>query len=163
MFCPNCGNNIPDNSQFCTHCGMQFRMQSGVQPKTRLGITVGMLGAVTCFSALVDPIILALLAVYILFVEKDKWLKALAIKISVVYMGFFVILQAVNIINLALSSFTNFTNYWFATEWYPQFPGMLTNIINIARIVTFVVAGISALKMKGFRINKIDSYVENNL
>lgn len=28
MFCPNCGNNIPDNSAFCGYCGTSFAAQA---------------------------------------------------------------------------------------------------------------------------------------
>lgn len=165
MFCPNCGNNIPDNSQFCPHCGMQLAAQSQPQgqPRTRLGITVGMLGAVIWFSALVNPVILTLLAVYVLFVEKDRWLKETAIKAVVIYFAFFFGFQVIDGMNYALSSFTRFFNYWFHAGWSMGFPVMLVNLLHIAKIVLFLVGGFGALKMKGIRIKKIDDFVENNM
>ncbi|NCB92797.1 MAG: zinc-ribbon domain-containing protein [Clostridia bacterium] len=163
MFCPNCGNNIPDNSQFCPRCGMQFQAKPFTQPRTRLGITVGMLGAAICFSALINPVILALLAVYVLFVEKDKWLKGIAIKVVVLYLGFFFAFEVIDGINFALGSFTNFFNYWFEMGWSMRFPAMISNIISLARMIIFIVFGFSAMNMKGISIRKIDEFVENNL
>lgn len=165
MFCSNCGNNIPDNSQFCPHCGMQFAAQGQpqVQPRTRLGITVGMLGAVIWFSALVNPIILALLTVYVLFVEKDRWLKGTAIKAVVVYFAFFFGFQVIEGVNYALGSFTRFFNYWFHAGWSMGFPVMLVNLLQLAKIILFFVGGLGALKMKGIKIKKIDEFVENNM
>ena len=177
MFCTNCGNNIPDNSQFCPHCGKQFGAQGQssyqgqpqyqaplqVQPRTRLGITVGMLGAVVWFSALIDPVLVTLLAIYVLFVEKDKWLKGTAIKAVVSYFGFFFVFQVIDGINYALGAFTHFFNYWFGAGWSLGFPVMLTNILYIARIVLFIWSAFSAFKMKGFKIRRIDEFVENHM
>ena len=28
MFCPNCGNQLPDHAQFCSHCGSTVRARS---------------------------------------------------------------------------------------------------------------------------------------
>lgn len=163
MFCPNCGNNIPDGSQFCPNCGMQFQAQPMPQPRTRLGITVGMLGGVIYFAGLIHPILLSLLAVYVLFVETDKWLKGTAIKAGLLYLIFFFVFQVIDGVNYALGSFTNFFNYWFDAGWSMGFPIMLINLIQIARIVIFLVAGFGALKMKDFRIRKIDEFVDTYL
>ena len=123
MYCPNCGNPVPDESASCPACGTllnQGRRQEGTndtyqqagfsggtadsdsrqdawnqsqngqqgsqgswnqnrnggqnswnqaqqagfqQPRTRLGITVGMLGAAIYVSALISPVVLGLLAI----------------------------------------------------------------------------------------------------
>ena len=41
MFCPNCGNNLPENSKFCTACGASLGGSPSMPPVTRpIGITV---------------------------------------------------------------------------------------------------------------------------
>lgn len=34
MFCKNCGNEIPNDSAFCTHCGKRQNLEQSVQPPT---------------------------------------------------------------------------------------------------------------------------------
>ena len=39
MFCPNCGNNIPDDSAFCGHCGTSFAAAAPVATATVPGVS----------------------------------------------------------------------------------------------------------------------------
>ncbi len=35
MFCPNCGNNIPDDSVFCENCGTNLKKSDSVQNQSQ--------------------------------------------------------------------------------------------------------------------------------
>ncbi|HIS25406.1 MAG TPA: zinc ribbon domain-containing protein [Candidatus Pullilachnospira intestinigallinarum] len=215
MFCPNCGNQLPEGSLSCPACGAQLsqeyrtegagtNQQTGFQnsetdsqqnsweqthsgpnpswnqgaqeqqnwrqaqqtsfqqPRTRLGITVGMLGAVIYFSALISPVVLGLLAIYVLFLEENRWLKATAIKSVVCYLGFFVVFQIIS----GIDYFLSIINRMMAViHWYPNlaFPGSITDALSICRIVFFLVVAFSALKMRGLRIDRIDEFVETHM
>lgn len=222
MYCPNCGNPVPDESASCPACGTllnQGRRQEGTndtyqqagfsdgtadsdsrqdawnqsqngqqgsqgswnqnrnggqnswnqaqqagfqQPRTRLGITVGMLGAAIYVSALISPVVLGLLAIYVLFLEENHWLKASAIKAVVCYLGFFVVFQVIDGINYFLSIINRMMSM---VHWYPDlsFPGSITDALSICRIVFFLVVAFGALKMRDLRMDRIDEFVETHM
>lgn len=197
MYCPNCGNPVPDESASCPSCGTllnQGRRQEGTndtyqqagfsggtadsdsrqdawnqaqqagfqQPRTRLGITVGMLGAAIYVSALISPVVLGLLAIYVLFLEENHWLKASAIKAVICYLGFFVVFQVIDGINYFLSIINRMMSM---VHWYPDlsFPGSITDALSICRIVFFLVVAFGALKMRDLRIDRIDEFVETHM
>ena len=197
MYCPNCGNPVPDESASCPACGTllnQGRRQEGTndtyqqagfsggtadsdsrqdawnqaqqagfqQPRTRLGITVGMLGAAIYVSALISPVVLGLLAIYVLFLEENHWLKASAIKAVICYLGFFVVFQVIDGINYFLSIINRMMSM---VHWYPDlsFPGSITDALSICRIVSFLVVAFGALKMRDLRIDRIDEFVETHM
>lgn len=208
MYCPNCGNPVPDESASCPACGTllnQGRRQEGTnntyqqagfsdgtadsdsrqdawnqsrngrqnswnqaqqagfqQPRTRLGITVGMLGAAIYVSALISPVVLGLLAIYVLFLEENHWLKASAIKAVICYLGFFVVFQVIDGINYFLSIINRMMSM---VHWYPDlsFPGSITDALSICRIVFFLVVAFGALKMRDLRMDRIDEFVETHM
>lgn len=197
MYCPNCGNPVPNESASCPACGTllnQGRRQEGTndtyqqagfsggtadsdsrqdawnqaqqagfqQPRTRLGITVGMLGAAIYVSALISPVVLGLLAIYVLFLEENHWLKASAIKAVICYLGFFVVFQVIDGINYFLSIINRMMSM---VHWYPDlsFPGSITDALSICRIVFFLVVAFGALKMRDLRIDRIDEFVETHM
>ena len=197
MYCPNCGNPVPDESASCPACGTllnQGRRQEGTndtyqqagfsggtadsdsrqdawnqaqqagfqQPRTRLGITVGMLGAAIYVSALISPVVLGLLAIYVLFLEENHWLKASAIKAVICYLGFFVVFQVIDGINYFLSIINRMMSM---VHWYPDlsFPGSITDALSICRIVFFLVVAFGALKMLDLRMDRIDEFVETHM
>ena len=208
MYCPNCGNPVPDESSSCPACGTllnQGRRQEGTndtyqqagfsdgtadsdsrqdawnqsrngrqnswnqaqqagfqQPRTRLGITVGMLGAAIYVSALISPVVLGLLAIYVLFLEENHWLKASAIKAVICYLGFFVVFQVIDGINYFLSIINRMMSM---VHWYPDlsFPGSITDALSICRIVFFLVVAFGALKMRDLRMDRIDEFVETHM
>ncbi len=222
MYCPNCGNPVPDESASCPACGTllnQGRRQEGTndtyqqagfsggtadsdsrqdarnqnqngqqgsqgswnqnrnggqnswnqaqqagfqQPSTRLGITVGMLGAAIYVSALISPVVLGLLAIYVLFLEENHWLKASAIKAVICYLGFFVVFQVIDGINYFLSIINRMMSM---VHWYPDlsFPGSITDALSICRIVFFLVVAFGALKMRDLRMDRIDEFVETHM
>ena len=197
MYCPNCGNPVPDESASCPACGTllnQGRRQEGTndtyqqagfsggtadsdsrqdawnqaqqagfqQPRTRLGITVGMMGAAIYVSALISPVVLGLLAIYVLFLEENHWLKASAIKAVICYLGFFVVFQVIDGINYFLSIINRMMSM---VHWYPDlsFPGSITDALSICRIVFFLVVAFGALKMRDLRIDRIDEFVETHM
>lgn len=216
MFCPNCGNQVSDESNSCPACGTplnQGRRQEGTdyyqqtgssgsadaqqntwqqnqngpqsswnqtqnsrnpswnqtqqrtafqQPRTRLGITVGMLGAALYISALISPVVLGLLAIYVLFLEENRWLKAAAIKAVVCYLGFFILFEIIS----GIDYFLSIINRMMAVvHWYSNlaFPGSITDALSICRIIFFLVVAFGALKMRDLRIDRIDEFVETHM
>ena len=143
--------------------GYQQQYYQRPQPRTRLGITVGMLGAIIYFSALISPVILILLAVYVLMMEDNRWLKGSAIKCVVFYLVFFFIFQIIDGINYFLNIINRMID--FMVRWNPgfAFPGSVTDLLSIGQIAFFVIMGFGAFKMREIRIRKIDEFVETHI
>lgn len=71
MFCPNCGNQLPDGSRFCGKCGTQLDVSPGVQPtgvpgpyapvaekpKSKAGLVIGIVAAVVVVAGIVAAIV----------------------------------------------------------------------------------------------------------
>ena len=65
--------------------------------KTRLGITVGLMGALTYFIALFGGYLaMIIVAGYILLFESNEWLKKAAVKAAVITIGFAVLISVIS-------------------------------------------------------------------
>ena len=72
--------------------------------KTKLGISVGLLGAVLYFTGLFSGYIVAvLIAGYILLCEENEWLRKSAVKALGVMIAFSLMTTVINLIPNALS------------------------------------------------------------
>lgn len=67
--------------------------------KTRLGISVGLLAAIMYFMGILNLLGLLLIAGYILFCEKDLWLRKSAVKAVLIYAVFAVITLILGVID----------------------------------------------------------------
>lgn len=164
MFCKNCGNNIPEGIQFCPKCGTPcggMNLEKSVV-KTALGLPVNVMGAVTYFVGLVNPIVLLILVGYILLMESDKKLKADALKSGFVYLVFFGASLFVNILSTCFDAIEIIFN-WF-TRAYISFPlsldSLCLNVLDVAHFVVVLFAVTVTLGGSGFYIRKVDSLTE---
>lgn len=131
--------------------------------KTRLGITVGALGAITFFAGIFSGYMVAvILAGYVLLFEENAWLRRSVVK-AVVLMAFFSVLVAIlNLIPDAISFIGNIANVFngrFALTKVSQIITVLTSGINIVEKILFLGLGIKALSQGTIVIPFIDSLV----
>lgn len=106
--------------------------------KSRLGITVGLLGAAVYFSALFGGYMLTfLLAGYVLMFEENAWLRRSAVKAATIMIIFSILVCALNIIPDA----TGFIN-----DFVSIFNGHI-NFITINKIVVALVSGVNLVKI----------------
>lgn len=131
--------------------------------KTRLGITVGALGAITFFTGIFSGYMVAvILAGYVLLFEENAWLRRSVVK-AVVLMAFFSVLVAIlNLIPDAISFIGNIASVFngrFALAKVSQIITVLTSGINIVEKVLFLGLGIKALSQGTIVIPFIDSLV----
>ena len=131
--------------------------------KTRIGITVGALGAITFFAALFGGYMPAIiLAGYALLFEENIWLRRSVIK-AVVLMVFFSVVKtiinfipdAVNLIGNAAAVF----NGHFSLTKVTQITTVVSNGLNIVEKVLFLGLGFKALGQATIVIPFIDSRV----
>lgn len=117
--------------------------------KTRLGISVGLLGAAIYFTGLFSGLLtVLLLAGYVLMFEENEWLRRSAVK-AITLMILFSI--ATTLINL-IPNFINFLNNLFAmfggtfsVIFLTRFTTAVVTLIDIVEKILFLVLGVKAL------------------
>ncbi len=131
--------------------------------KTKLGITVGALGAITYFAGFFSGYLVAIiLAGYVLLFEANAWLKRSVVK-AIVLMTFFSVLVAVlNLVPDAVGFIGNIASVFnghFAIVKVNQIIVVLVSGINIVEKVLFLGLGIKALSQGTIVIPFIDTKV----
>ena len=132
--------------------------------KTKLGISVGMLGAAVYFSAALFGY-LALLVVggYILFVEKKEWLKKCVIKAVVLMLLYSLITTVIGLIPQLISLSGGeeplFGSYYLYLAGAYQIISVVLVVLNFVRIGFFIALGIKALSEKTINIPLIDNFI----
>lgn len=138
--------------------------------KTKLGISVGLLGAILYFSGLfAGYFVTAAIVAYVLIREENEWLRKTAVK-ALVLAFFFPILQKVvgvlpDLIDLANDALNmvklNFADKFFAFLLKPF--SLLYSVVSIAHYVVFILLGVLALSEKSFKVPVIDSLIDKHV
>lgn len=133
-------------------------------PKTRLGISVGLLGSAVFFSCFFSGYVAAiLLAGYVLLFEENPWLRRSAVKGVALMFGIALVSALVSLLPNLISFINSVLNLFEADSLQLLFIGKIVSIINSAMTVIekvlFIVLGIKALNQGTIRIPVIDSLV----
>lgn len=135
--------------------------------KTKLGITVGVLGAITYFIGFFSGYLVAIiLAGYVLLFEENAWLKRSVVKAIVLMVFFSIVRTILNLIPDAIDIISNILlifNGNFALLKVSQIISALVSIINIIEKVLFLGLGFKALSQGTIVIPFIDSKVSKYL
>ncbi len=135
--------------------------------KTKLGISVGLMGALLYALGLFGGYFLTVAAVvYVLWREESVWLKQTAVKALALTFLFPVISLAIGVIpDLVglVQSVMNLFNEFFSMEIVLEIEAILRNILNILEYVVFILLGIMALGKKTVRVPLVDALVEKHL
>lgn len=135
--------------------------------KTRLGISVGMLGAALYFAGLFGGfVVLTILAGYTLLVEENEWVKKTAVKAFLLLVAFSLLKTLVGLIPDAIGVFDKFV-YIFSTEFslasslsvVIKIVSFLTAGLDFIKVVLFLVLGLKALNQSTVKIGAVDGTV----
>lgn len=131
--------------------------------KTRFGVTVGAVGAITYFAALFGGYLPVLvLAGYVLLFEENTWLRRSVVK-AVVLMAFFsVLLAIIGLIPDAIALISSIANMFQETFMLPkvnQVIAIINKIIDLIQSVLFLGLGFKALNQGTIVIPLFDSMV----
>lgn len=131
--------------------------------KTRLGISVGLLGAALFFACLFGGYtVVILLTGYILLFEENAWLKRSAVKGAALMFGFSVLSAIISLIPGAIGFIDSIFNV-FGGSFYITIVTNLINLINSAlnliEAILFLILGFKALNQGTIKIPVIDSLV----
>ena len=133
--------------------------------KTKLGITTGILAALTYFVTLFQGfgIALMVLAGYILLAESDEWLKRMAIKAVVLTVTLSVLSWIIGLIPNAISVINSFIELFngkhLYIEWLSDIINILQTIISFVENVLLILLGIKAVSKSTIYVPVVDDIV----
>ena len=135
--------------------------------KTKLGISVGLFGALLYAIGLWGGYFLTIAAVaYVLIREESAWLKQTAVKALALTFLFPLISVAIGVIpDLVglVQSVMNLFDEFFSMEIILEIETILRSILNIVEYVIFILLGIFALSKKTIRLPLVDAAVEKHV
>lgn len=131
--------------------------------KTKLGISIALVGAAMYFLGMFSFIPAVLLAGYVLIAEENEWVKRQAARMVGVVLLFGLLSIAIGWID-EFVGMLNIVVRWFNDEVYLKVPGNLTGllqyIISIVKEVFLLVMGIMALNMKSIKFPLVDKLLD---
>ncbi|MCM1539095.1 MAG: hypothetical protein NC254_11950 [bacterium] len=131
--------------------------------KTKLGISIALVGAAMYFLGVLSFTPAVLLAGYVLIAEQNEWLKRQAAKMIGVVVVFGLLSIAVGWIDDVVS-ILNIIVRWFDKDVYLSVPANLTSlcqyIISVVKEVFLLVMGFMALGMKNVKLGVVDKQLD---
>ena len=132
--------------------------------KTKLGISVGLLGAALYFLGLFSGYLATILVVgYVLLCESDEWLKKSAVK-AVAVLVLFSLASAViglipNVISFVDSVFSVFGGD-FHIYFVTNIINVITTALNIIEKLLLLILGFFAFKKETVKLPVIDDFID---
>lgn len=134
--------------------------------KSRLGVSVGLLGAGVFLSGIIGIIPVVLLAGYILLFESNEWLRKTAVKAAVLFFVFCA-LQALIDLPLQLLNATGNTMVVFGVAFYwpgvQAFMMLLTDLLTLLKTAALLYGGWAALRQRSLPCKPIDKLMEKHM
>lgn len=135
--------------------------------KTKLGISVNLLAALTYLSVLISGNLTAVLLIgYILLMEQDSWLRKSAVKAIVLSFGIGAVIATLNLLpdflfwlNTLLNVFTGNLNYGVLSSIVAVF----TRALDIIKTILLILLGLKALKHQDLAVAKVDQVVNQHM
>lgn len=127
--------------------------------KTKLGVSIGIVGAALCFLGCISYVPAVLLAGYVLIFEENEWLKKTAVKMMVVSISFGLALVGIGLIQdiLGLLELCNEAIWTFSLDKILRF------IISFLRDFVLIIMGFKALKLGTIKSDFIDKMIDKHM
>lgn len=135
--------------------------------KTKLGISVGLVGAILYLCGFFSGYLATLLiAGYVLLFEENAWLKKTSVRAVVLMVGFSLLYTLVglipDLISLVNSVFNVFGGH-FGIAFITNIINVFRNLLGILEMVVFLLFGASALLQKDMKIPGLDDLIEKHM
>jgi hypothetical protein len=134
--------------------------------KTKLGISIGLLGAALYFTGLMNFLGLIVLAGYVLLFEKNEWLKRSAVKAVAIVIGFTLISVLIGISNDILGIFNNLLSWFkisFRLSWPLKLDSIALNVFGVLQKIVLLLLGFKAFTQGSLTVGPIDKVVDKNI
>ena len=134
--------------------------------RTRLGISVGLLGAALFFAGLIGILPLLLLVGYVLLLEENVWLKRTAIKVAAIVLSFAVVSAILGFgdnLYSVLHALWSLGGGQLSMAWYHDILSILKNIVWVAQTVILLIGGFRALRQGSIPVKPIDRTIGKHI
>lgn len=130
----------------------------------KLGISVGLIGAIIYFSSAFGGYLIALLLCgYVLLAEDNPWLRKTSVKSVLLLVSFSLISVILSIIPEiwgAITSLLMAFNKYPSSSFISGFNSAINSVISIARSGMFVILGLKAFNQGTIRLPIIDALID---
>lgn len=131
--------------------------------KSKLGVSVGLVGAALYFAGLFNGMLLLLVLIgYVLLVEDNEWLRRTAVKSGVIYVMFALLLAVIGLIPGVIGLIGDFLGIFGGSFSIPFITSIIIFIesgIELIKVVFFILLGIKALNQGTIVIPFVDNFV----
>ena len=131
--------------------------------KTKLGISVGIAAAAIYFVAYFGGYVPAILmAGYVLIAEENQWLKRSAVKAVATRACFSALFAVIGLLPDALSwigSLVDLFNGSFSYSVVSKILSVITEALDIAKTVIFLMLGVKALTQATIKVPFVDNFL----
>lgn len=135
--------------------------------KTKLGISVGLIGALLYLCGFFGGYLATLLlAGYVLLFEENAWLKKTSVRTILLLVGFSLIYALLgllpDLIDVVNSVFNVFGGY-FSIGFITNVIAVFRNIFELAEKIVFLLLGIMAFSQSNVRIPLLDDMIDKHM
>lgn len=131
--------------------------------KSKLGVSVGLVGAALYFAGLFNGMLLLLVLIgYVLLVEDNEWLRRTAVKSGVIYVMFALMLAVIGLIPGVIGLIGDFFGIFGGSFSIPFITSIIIFVesgIELIKAVFFILLGIKALNQGTIVIPFVDNFV----
>lgn len=135
--------------------------------KSKLGVSIGLLGAAVCFLGLFGSYIPVVIAVgYILLFEENEWLKKNSVKVLAVMIVLSAISTTIGLIPDAISvisSLLNIFNGSFSIPLITSIISFITTVLSFLRTIILLGMGFKALNQGTLTLPVVDNLVNKHM
>ena len=133
--------------------------------KTKLGISVGLMGAFICFLGLFFDVkswlFLAIIGL-VLWQEENAWLKKLVIKVAIISLCLLLVPYAVNVVRDIIDIIRGIFSI-NKSLWSDRIDFYIPRIVFLLRTFIFIMLGSKSLKQKHVSMTSIDNIINKNI
>lgn len=134
--------------------------------KTRLGISVGLMGFITYFACYFGGYVAAILIFgYILLIENNPWLRKTAVKALILTIVFSLLPAVIGLIPNVIEFVGTVVNLFggnFYLSIVSKIVSILTSAIGLIKTVLFILLGIKALSQGTITVPVVDDMTNKN-
>lgn len=135
--------------------------------RTKLGISVGLLGAAICFSGLFSGyLLMGILVGYVLLFEENIWLRKSAVKVFALMIGFSLLSSVIglvpNVISFIDEIFMMFGGY-FSINFLSNFFMAIQTLLDMVKTILMLVMGVKAITQGTVSIPGIDNLINKHM
>lgn len=135
--------------------------------RTRLGVSIGILGAFAYAAALFGGYVASIIVLgYIMLFEANQWLRRTAVKATATLAAFSLLSLFIGLIPDAFNWILSIVNVYGAGVYVPvvgNIFGVFTTLVSIIKDVVFALLILKSLKLQTITVPVVDNLINANM